>query len=300
MKRIKMNTRLYILFCATLLAGASCSNKSKLFPNFSQTSTGVHYRLISLGEGTAKAAPTDYITVNISYRTINDSIFFYGTRKFQATEAHYKGAIDECFLMLMKGDSATFYIKAQPFFEKTLESALPKFINKDDFMRIDIRMIDIQSKNDFDLEVEAFMSWIEDFGEYEKVLIKQYMDGKKIAVEPTPTGLFIIPQVTTQNPLIEAGDTITVHFEGRFFNGKIFDSTRKRNEPFIFVYGEKWQVIPGIEEALGKMRKGEKSVLIIPSAMAFGEGGNSSGLIPAFTSVVFEVEVVDVNKGPIK
>lgn len=81
-------------------------------------------------------------------------------------------------------------------------------------------------------------------------------------------------------------------------NGKIFDSTRKRNEPFIFVYGEKWQVIPGIEEALASMGAGERSLLIIPSDMAFGQEGNSNGLIPAFTSVLFEVEVMEVRQGP--
>lgn len=290
-----MRTKL-LLSTAILLLFTACSNKSKLFPGFNETDTGIHFQLVSLGDGATKAAPTDYITINISYRTQSDSLFFNGTRQFQVTEPHYKGSIDECFLMLMKGDSATFYIKAKPFFEKTLEAKLPRFIDSTSFIRIDILMIDIQSENQFNLEMEAFMSWIDDFGEYEKVIIKQYMEGEKLAVEPTKSGLYIIPQVTTPNPLIEVGDTITVHFEGHFFNGKIFDSTRKRNEPFIFVYGEKWQVIPGIEEALGLMREGEKSILIIPSELAFGKEGNSSGLIPAFTSVIFEVEVVEVKK----
>lgn len=291
-----MKLRLLIITAFALLL-AACSNESKIYPGFSETSTGIHYKLISLGDGTTKAQPSDYITVSITYRTASDSLFFSGTRQIHITQPHYEGSIDECFLMMMKGDSTTFYIKAQPFFEKTLEAALPKFIAPTDFIRIDILMIDIQTEEQFNLEMEAFMSWIEDFGEYEKVIIKQYMDGEKLSVEPTESGIYIVPQVVTQNTPIEIGDTITVHFEGRFFNGKIFDSTRKRNEPFIFVYGEKWQVIPGIEEALGRMRDGEKSMLIIPSKMAFGEGGNSSGIIPAFTSVVFEVEVVEVKKG---
>lgn len=294
---MKLNLTIIAAFALIL---AACSNESKIYPGFSETSTGIHYKLISIGDGTTKAQPSDYITVSIAYRTASDSLFFSGTRQIHTTQPHYKGSIDECFLMLMKGDSATFYIKALPFFEKTLEASLPKFIAPTDFIRIDIMMIEIQTEEQFNLEMEAFMSWIEDFGDYEKVIIKQYMEGEKLSVEPTESGVYIVPQVVTQNAPIEIGDTITVHFEGRFFNGKIFDSTRKRNEPFIFVYGEKWQVIQGIEEALGKMRDGEKSMLIIPSGMAFGEGGNSSGVIPAFTSVVFEVEVVEVKKGPKK
>ena len=295
-KRTEMRRILYIT-TTILLACTACSNRSKLYPGFNQTSTGVHYKLISLGDGASKAAPSDYITINIAYRTPSDSLFFSGTRLIHTTEPHYKGSIDECFFMLMKGDSAAFYIKAQPFFEKTIESKLPKFLDSTGYIRIDMLMIDIQNEEQFNLEKEAFLSWVEDFGEYEKIIIKQYLDGEKISIKPTESGLYIIPQVITQNSPIEIGDTITVHFEGRFLNGKIFDSTRKRNEPFIFVYGEKWQVIPGIEEALGKMREGEKSMLIIPSYLAFGKEGNSSGVIPAFTSAVFEVEVVEVKKG---
>lgn len=286
-----------LLLVIVLLQAVGCSNKSKLFPGFSVTETGIHYMLISLGDGAAPAKPSNYVAVNITYRTANDSVFFQGLRQFQLTEPHYEGSIDECFLMLSQGDSAAFFIKANPFFTQTLETELPGFFKPDDFMRIDIRMIDIKSAEDFQREMEAFMSWIEDFGDYEKVIIKQYLDGKKLSIQPTESGLYIVPQIQTARNLVESGDTVTVHYEGRFFNGKVFDSTRKRNEAFQFVYGQKWQVIPGIEEAIGKMREGEKSMLIVPSHLAFGEQGNSSGLIPAFTSVVFELEIVEVKKG---
>jgi len=292
---MRLTSRLIIL--AWLLVLCSCSNKSKLFSGFSVSETGIHYKLISLGDGATKATPSNYITINIAYRTKTDSLFFQGVRQFQLTEPHYVGSIDECFLMLASGDSGAFYINASPFFTKTLETELPKFINPDDFMRVDIKMLEIKTADEFQHEMEAFMSWIDDFGDYEKVIIKQFMDGQKLSVDPTESGLYIIPQIQTARDIVETGDTVTVHYEGRFFNGKIFDSTRKRNEPFQFVYGQKWQVIPGLDEAIGKMREGEKSMLIIPSQLAFGEQGNSSGIIPAFTSVVFELEVVEVKKG---
>lgn len=292
-----MRVTLRFMVIVLALAIASCSNRSKLFEGFSVAKTGIHYRLISLGDGTSAAVPSNYVTINITYRTVKDSIFFQGFRQFQLTEPHYEGSIDECFLMLSQGDSAAFYIKAQPFFAQTLETELPKFIQPEDYMRVDVRMVEVKSDEEFQKEMEAFMSWIEDFGDYEKVIMKQYIEGKKLSVQPTESGLYIVPQIQTARPAVEIGDTVTVHYEGRFLNGKIFDSTNKRNEAFQFVYGQKWQVIPGLEEAIGKMREGEKSLLIVPSHLAFGEQGNSSGLIPAFTSVVFELEVVEVKKG---
>lgn len=280
-----------------LTAIAACSNKSKLFPGYSVTNSGIHYRLIALGESNIPAAVGNYVTAIIAYRTANDSLFFQGVRQFQLTLPEYDGSIDECFLMLSSGDSASFYIQAEPFFTKTLETNLPKFINPGEFMRVDIKLVEVKTAEEFQKEMEAFMSWINDFGEYEKVILKQYLDGQKLNIQPTESGLYIIPQLTTQKNKVEVGDTVTVHYEGRFLNGKPFDSTRKRGEPFQFVYGQKWQVIPGLEEAIGKMREGEKAMLIVPSHLAFGQQGNSNGMIPAFTSVIFELEILEVKKG---
>lgn len=281
----------------TLTAIAACSNKSKLFPGYSVTNSGIHYRLITLGESNIPASVGNYVTAIIAYRTLNDSLFFQGVRQFQLTLPEYDGSIDECFLMLSSGDSASFYIQAEPFFIKTLETNLPRFINSGEFMRVDIKLVEVKTAEEFQKEMEAFMSWINDFGEYEKVILKQYLDGQKLDIQPTESGLYIIPQLTTQKNKIEVGDTVTIHYEGRFLNGKPFDSTRKRGEPFQFIYGQKWQVIPGLEEAIGKMREGEKAMLIVPSHLAFGQQGNSNGMIPAFTSVIFELEILEVKKG---
>ena len=94
--------------------------------------------------------------------------------------------------------------------------------------------------------------------------------------------------------LIEPGDTITINYEGKFLNGKFFDSTIKRNQPFQFVYGTEWQVIKGLEEALSLMYEGEKSLFIFPSELAFGSEGSSTGIIPPYTSLIFEVEILEV------
>ncbi len=294
MNVVLMRNRLLLtLFLLLLLA--SCSNNSSEFPGFSVTRSNIHYKLVSLGEGQKKAKPTDYITISVAYRTPNDSVFFHGVRTFQLTPPQFPGAIDECFAMLEMGDSATFYISANDFFTKTLETTIPNFFAENDYLRVDILMINILTVKDFEKEKEAFLHWIEDFGEYEKVILKQYIQDQHLDFEPTASGLYYIPlKAGTGNP-IRVGDTVTVHYEGRFFNGRFFDSTRKRNEPFQFVYGQKWQVVPGLEEAIGMMYPGERSLFIVPSHLAFGQGGSSTGIVPAFTSVIFEVEIVEVN-----
>ncbi|HNS31159.1 MAG TPA: hypothetical protein PKL52_11565, partial [Tenuifilaceae bacterium] len=149
----------------SILVLSSCGNQSSVFPGFSVTRSNIHYKLIAIGEDAQQAKPNNYVTVSIAYRTPGDSVFFHGIRTFQLTEPPFPGAIDECFTLLAKGDSATFYISAADFFTKTLETTLPQFFKPDDYMRVDIMMMNILSEKEFEQEKEAFLNWIEDFGE---------------------------------------------------------------------------------------------------------------------------------------
>lgn len=273
-----------------------CHPKS-LYPEYSRNKNGIHYKLIQIGDNGIKAKPNDYITVTLTYRTLRDSLFFTGKRKFQITEPEFKGSIDECFIMMAEGDSASFIISADNFFINTLGSSLPTFIPANSNMKIDIMVNEIQTLNEYNKQKEAFLSWIEDFGEYEKILLKQYIEEEKLDIEPSKTGLYTINIKKGEGRKVAKGDTIIVHYEGRFLNGKFFDSTVKRKEPFQFVYGQEWQVIQGLEEAIGTMTEGEKSLFILPSDIAFGKEGSSTGIIPPFTSLIFEVELLEVRSG---
>jgi len=279
---------------ALIVVFISSCNKSD-YPGFNKHKSGIHYKLFKIGDDTIKCHYNDYITANISYRTLNDSLFFCGQRKFRISEPSFQGSIDECITFLGKEDSAGFIISAVDFFTKTLSSELPSFLKETDKIRIDISILDVQTTESFLKEKQAFLKWIEDFGEYEKTIIKQYIEGSKLKITPLNSGMYYIPIAKTIGDSVKTGDTIVVHYEGRFLNGKFFDSTRKRNEPFQFVYGQQWQVIKGMEEAIGLMHEGEKALFIMPSGMAFGETGSSTGIIPPFTSLIFEVELISVN-----
>jgi FKBP-type peptidyl-prolyl cis-trans isomerase FkpA len=285
-----------LIILVIILSLYSCNTSD--YKGYSKTRSGIHYKLIQFGESSEKAQPGDYITVDIAYKTILDSVFFEGRRKLKLTEPAFPGSIDECFLMLAKDERASFIISANDFFEKTIETTLPAFIHPEDNMKVDVDVIDIQTEQEYIMEKEAFLHWIEDFGDYEKVILRQYIDNKKVDIDPTESGLFHLIINEGNDKQVFLGDTVTVHYEGKFLNGKFFDSTKRRNSPFQFVYGKKWQVIEGLEEAIGRMTEGEKALFIIPSQIGFGETGSSTGIIPPYTSTLFEVELLEVIPGP--
>ncbi len=93
-----------------------------------------------------------------------------------------------------------------------------------------------------------------------------------------------------------AGDKVQVHYVGTLANGRKFDSSRDRGEPFAFVVGQ-GQVIKGWDEGLALMTVGSVFEFDIPAALAYGEEGHPP-VIPARANLIFEVELLRITSSP--
>jgi FKBP-type peptidyl-prolyl cis-trans isomerase FklB len=127
---------------------------------------------------------------------------------------------------------------------------------------------------------------------------------KKAGVEflkenATKEGVIVLPsglqyKVLKQGDgaIAKATDKVKVKYEGRLIDGTVFDSTDKHGgEPITFSPN---QVIKGWTEALCMMPVGSKWQLFIPQEL--GYGGRATGTIPAFSTLVFDVEVLDIEE----
>jgi FKBP-type peptidyl-prolyl cis-trans isomerase len=118
----------------------------------------------------------------------------------------------------------------------------------------------------------------------------------KVALEKdatkTASGIVIrtITAGTGASPTAE--DVVRVHYEGKLIDGTVFDSSIKRNEPAEFPLGS---VVPCWTEALQLMKKGGKSQVVCPAALAYGDRG-SPPVIPPGSTLSFEVELIDFHK----
>ena len=128
-----------------------------------------------------------------------------------------------------------------------------------------------------------------------EVLIKEKWPDAKT----TDSGLqYVITQEGSSTEKPQESDEVTVHYTGKLLDGKKFDSSRDRGEPFSFNVGMK-RVIKGWDEALQDMTRGEKRTLIIPPDLGYGERGFPP-VIPSNATLVFEVELIDFKSSTVE
>ena len=92
---------------------------------------------------------------------------------------------------------------------------------------------------------------------------------------------------------VKAGDMITVNYSGTLLSGKKFDSSYDRGIPFSFQLGT-GGVIKGWDQGILGMKIGGKRKLVIPPDLAYGNQEMGNGVIPANSTLIFEIELLDV------
>jgi FKBP-type peptidyl-prolyl cis-trans isomerase FkpA len=109
----------------------------------------------------------------------------------------------------------------------------------------------------------------------------------------SPAGLVIEDLAVGTGATAAAGMKVTVHYTGWLTNGSKFDSSKDRNDPFVFNLGA-GQVIRGWDQGVQGMQVGGKRKLTIPPDLGYGARG-AGGVIPPNATLVFEVELLGVS-----
>ena len=108
----------------------------------------------------------------------------------------------------------------------------------------------------------------------------------------TPSGLKYTDEVVGRGDAPSKGKKVRVHYTGKLTNGKKFDSSHDRKEPFEFTIGV-GQVIRGWDEGVMSMKVGGKRQLTIPPDLGYGARG-APPVIPPNAELIFDVELLGV------
>jgi len=110
----------------------------------------------------------------------------------------------------------------------------------------------------------------------------------------TPSGLSYVLNELGAGESVDSGNVVTVHYTGFLTDSTKFDSSKDRNEPFTFKVGG-GMVIGGWDEGLSYLKVGDKATFTIPAEL--GYGSKAQGSIPANSTLIFDVDVLNVKDG---
>ncbi|MBO7212051.1 MAG: FKBP-type peptidyl-prolyl cis-trans isomerase [Methanobrevibacter sp.] len=286
--------KILLLSLAVGMLLASCQNnaKNKSYEGYDRTSNGLYYKFYEQNGGD-NPQEMEILDVFMSC-TINDTSIIIPQNRMiiQMMESMFVGDIFEGIKMMHIGDSASFLVRADSTFYTLFQSpVLPNEFNVDDMMKFEIRLNDFYPESEFAAKQIEYMknNFPEETLMSENELNKYFKDNN-IKPITTASGLNYVVTKEGNGEKPQIGTLIKVHYTGKLLDGTVFDSSVTRNEPIQFVLGI-GQVIPGWDEALQLLSKGEKAVLYIPYYLAYGDRG--AGAIPPFATLIFEVELVD-------
>lgn len=132
----------------------------------------------------------------------------------------------------------------------------------------------------------------------EKSEIQDYLSkNSNLAFELKPSGLYYLDEQVGTGRTPVAHDTAYVMYTGKFLNGNTFDTNVGTTDTLIFPVAENWMVA-GFDEAITYMKEGGKSLVLIPSSLAYGPTGWYS--IGGYTPLLFELYLTRIAKGPVK
>jgi FKBP-type peptidyl-prolyl cis-trans isomerase FkpA len=301
-----MKKRLMFL-AAAAIALVSCNG------GFKKGDAGLLYN-IHVDKDGPSIKDGDFISVNLVAKTDADSVLF---STYDAGHPSYtvvqkspaKGDIFSGLKMLSEGDSATIKINIDSTIKKGKGAPRPPFKGK--YIVYDVKVVKVIPKGN--LTDEVFQTKIQDYvkaeadliKKEEPVKIKKYITDSKLKFTQTPSGLYYIITQPGSGAKPAPGDTVVVNYTVKMLSGKVMESSVRAEaikaklpinpmnpyKPIRFAVGVAG-MIQGMDQGIQLLNKGAKATLVLPSAIAYGERGN--GQIQPFTTLVFDVELVDI------
>lgn len=192
------------------------------------------------------------------------------------------------FQKLSDGDSAVFIMLADTFFSKNnFNVKMPENVKPGSYVKLYIQVLELLDSNEYDL-------WVEQKEFENKVMARQmfdsYLQMAAITEAPDNNGIIRIIEKKGKGKSPEFGQTVTIHYVCLSMAGQEIENTYMKGKPVEYVLGDS-KMIDGLNLSLIKMKKGEKSRLIIPYYLAYKEAGAAN--VPPYTHLIMDIELLD-------
>lgn len=281
-----------VLFFFSVLLLASCSNP---YPGFEQVDEQLYLKLERFGEGEPALGVADNALLRIQFRNAagQDSARDFDTYLGHLTrKGLFETELDSVFFdqlaQLKGGEVKSFVLPYSKFRSTFLDAYQANFYRPDEMVEMRIEVLKTFRREEF---VNYLMNSAQHHEmEETKAIDLLFLDAPDSAEWHGDVCLKRL--VRAEGDTVRAGRDVTITYNTFLLNGNRLDSTTTMS----FNFGKPGQLTPGLSYALSLMQAGERALVYMPSTLAFGEEGSSTGLVPRNTPIYMDVEVLEVKK----
>ena len=281
-----------LLYISLILALTVSSCRKGRWEGYSKTTSGLEYKIHSLGESGKYAKSGRVVIPRFSVYTLSDSLIYTNIGFEDDHVMEYQplrdGAWMEAYSLVSEGDSATFIVQT-----KIIQNLIPHTNEKEVKLNLVVKRIEDRERYFFERRYPELMV---DYEMEEQVKLQEFLKDIEPEEVLSVDGMYYIQESSGKGKRPETEDEVVVHYEGFFIDGKKFDSTIDRDDPFSYKIGDQGQVLDGFNIGVRQMKVGGKATFILPSQTAFKDYGSSTGIIPPYTTVMYRVELIKISK----
>lgn len=214
--------------------------------------------------------------------------------EMQYGEEFISAGFNEALGMVSEGGTMRFVLPSEIAFDSVgYESHIDPYTP----LVVLLKMNSVMDKATYDKKMEALQAQKEAEAKrlmsLEQKTMEDYLKANGITEQPTESGLVIIRKEEGTGPVAQWGDEVTVHYVMSNLKGELLESSYEYEHPVTFKIGNN-EMLPAIEEAVMTMSKGSKVSLVSPSALAFGDFVIDEDLLPAYSPLKIDLELVEI------
>ena len=214
--------------------------------------------------------------------------------EMQYGEEFISAGFNEALGMVPEGGTMRFVLPSELAFDSVgYESHIDPYTP----LVVLLKMNSVMDKAAYDKKMEALQAQKEAEAtrlmSLEQKTMEDYLKANGITEQPTESGLVIIRKEEGIGPVAQWGDEVTVHYVMSNLKGELLESSYDYEHPVTFKIGNN-EMLPAIEEAVMTMSKGSKVSLVSPSALAFGDFVIDEDLLPAYSPLKIDLELVEI------
>ncbi|MEX2597737.1 MAG: FKBP-type peptidyl-prolyl cis-trans isomerase [Salibacteraceae bacterium] len=252
----------------------------------------VHFKLITIGDQSGKVLDDSYISFRVDAFNLGDELLaqkaFY---RVQVSKNTLPDVVNQILLRAYQGDSLSIIGNVEQLEINQWFSPLV-FEQDSQLIKLEFSITEVFSAEQL-LQIRAEERLKADFEMKGQVELRRALDSLNYGDDHAWQGIYFETIRNGDGLTPKPGLTAYVHYKTYLLDGTPIDNTYN-GEPFEYMVGKPDQVIRGFGLALSRMNSGGKARFLIPSELAFGERGSSSGIVAPFMGLIYEAELIEV------